>query len=605
MYDDEMHIDALLARADMHFSSLRMTEAAACYRKVLAVRPCDADVLHRMGLTCVHLNDLNQARAYIDGALQVAPHRADLWEHAGLLAALNSQYESAETCYLRAIGLAGDSASLHRNIADCLRQSGRFNEATVHYEKSLEIEPGLRHASRALARINAELGDIDKAVDYWMLTWLLQPAASKDDLDCIVAITDSGHVAALDKTIREIRTRFSNDTAAIKAVVYVLSKSRRYEEAFAVAQQGLAVDPYDAVLCQNAAWALRTLGRVAECRVYSQKAALALPDNPVVQYQYSGVLLCLGEFEEGWRRHKSFYEIPENHAVMALPDFPEWKGESVCGCRFLLVGEQGLGDQIQFLRFAQWLHLRGATVDVLVDTPIAALAATMSGVQDVFSAMPPGPYDYWCHMFSVPEHMNLDLPMLPVVMPYLAANPKKVRYWQACIEAVSALRASEGKRRIGIVWAGDPRPALDRFRSIQLDKLNALFALPDITWFSVQKGAKERETEVLAGQFDLHTLGPAIGDFTDTLAILHALDLLVTVDTSVAHLAGAAGLPVWVLVPAYTDWRWMTERKDNPWYPSMRLFRQRTLGEWDTVIGEVRGALQEWCAVRSDATMNQ
>ncbi|WP_188130747.1 tetratricopeptide repeat protein [Paraburkholderia panacisoli] len=604
MYDDEMHIDALVARADMHFSSLRMTEAAACYRMVLAVRPFNEHVLHRMGLTCVHLNDLDQARAYIDGALQVAPHRADLWEHAGLLAALNSQFGSAETYYLRALGLAGDSASLHRNLADRLRQSGRFGEAIMHYEKSLEIEPGLRHASRALAGINAELGNVDKAVVYWMRTWLLQPAASKDDLDSIVAITDSSHVATLDKTIREIRTRFSDDTAAINAVVYVLIKSHRYEEAFAAAQQGLAVDQYDAVLCQNAAWALRTLGRVAECRAYSQKAALALPDNPVVQYRYSGVLLCLGEFEEGWRRHKSFYEIPENRVVMAWPDFPEWKGESVSGCQFLLVGEQGLGDQIQFLRFAQWLYLRGATVDVLVDTPIAALATSMSGVRHVFTAMPPGPYDYWCHMFSVPEHMKLDLPMLPVVMPYLAPNPTKVRYWQASIEAVSARGASAGKRRIGIVWAGDPRPALDRFRSIQFDKLNAVFALPDITWFSVQKGAKERETEGLARQFDVHTLGPGICDFTDTLAILHALDLLITVDTSVAHLAGAAGLPVWVLVPAYTDWRWMTERKDTPWYPSMRLFRQRNLGEWDTVIEEVRNALQEWCAVRSDATMN-
>ncbi|MEW9583224.1 hypothetical protein [Paraburkholderia sp. DGU8] len=406
----------------------------------------------------------------------------------------------------------------------------------------------------------------------------------------------------LDKTIREIRTRFCDDTAAIKAVVYVLNKCRRYEEAFAAAQQGLAIDPHDAVLCQNAAWALRTLGRVAQCRAYSEKAALALPDNPLVQHQYSGVLLCLGEFEEGWRRHKSFYEIPENRVVMAWPAFPEWRGEPVNGCRFLLVGEQGLGDQIQFLRFAQWLSWRGASVDVLVDAPVAALAKTMPAVRHVFTAMPPGPYRYWCHMFSVPEHMRLELPMLPVVMPYLAAQPNKVRDWQASIEGSSALRSSPRNRRIGIVWAGDSRLSLDRFRSIRFDKLKPLFALPNITWFSVQKGEKEREPEGLARQFDVHTLGPAIRDFTDTLAILHSLDLLITVDTSVAHLAGAAGLPVWVLVPAYTDWRWMTDRPDNPWYPSMRLFRQRKLGEWEPVIEEVRNTLQQWCAVRRDAS---
>nr|WP_246279029.1 hypothetical protein [Paraburkholderia ultramafica] len=316
------------------------------------------------------------------------------------------------------------------------------------------------------------------------------------------------------------------------------------------------------------------------------------PDDPTLQYHFAGVLLCLGEFEEGWKRNKSFYEVPANRALMAWPDFPAWHGEPVRGRQFLLIGEQGLGDQIQFLRFATWLHQQGASVDVLVDMPIAVLAATMTGVRAVFTTMPPGPYDYWCHMFSVPEPMKLDLPMLPVAMPYLAAAPEKVRYWRARIDTVSVKRKSSRNRRIGIVYAGSPTQYLDRFRSVQLDTLQALFAIPDISWYSVQKGAREREPEALAQQFDIHTLGPAIHDFTDTLAILDSLDLLITVDTSVAHLAGAAGLPVWALIPAYTDWRWMIERTDSPWYPSMRLFRQRELGEWGPVIDQVRDALR-------------
>jgi ADP-heptose:LPS heptosyltransferase len=136
---------------------------------------------------------------------------------------------------------------------------------------------------------------------------------------------------------------------------------------------------------------------------------------------------------------------------------------------------------------------------------------------------------------------------------------------------------------------------LNRFRSIRLDALKPLFAMSCTTWYSVQKGDRERESEALAAEFDLHTLGPAIQDFTDTLALLNTFDLLITVDTSVAHLAGAAGLPVWTLLQAGADWRWMTERNDSPWYPSMRLFRQRELGDWDTVIDEVREALQKWC----------
>ena len=151
---------------------------------------------------------------------------------------------------------------------------------------------------------------------------------------------------------------------------------------------------------------------------------------------------------------------------------------------------------------------------------------------------------------------------------------------------------------MGVVWAGGPHHVLDRFRSIRLDALKPLFALPGTSWYSVQKGDREYESEALADEFDLHTLGPAIQDFTDTLAILETLDLLITVDTSVAHLAGAAGRPVWVLLPTCADWRWMVDRTDTPWYPSMRLFRQRELGQWDEVIEEVRNALREWQAAR-------
>ena len=154
-------------------------------------------------------------------------------------------------------------------------------------------------------------------------------------------------------------------------------------------------------------------------------------------------------------------------------------------------------------------------------------------------------------------------------------------------------------KRVALVWVGNPTRALDRYRSIRLDVLKPLIALPRVSWYAVQKVKRERESEHLANELDVHTLGPAIEDFTDTLAILQTLDLLITADTSVAHLAGAAGLPVWTLVPACADWRWLTDRTDrtdSPWYPSMRLFRQRQLGEWDPVVQELKGALREWQA---------
>jgi hypothetical protein len=417
----------------------------------------------------------------------------------------------------------------------------------------------------------------------------------QNELDFIEALVENGRAIQrqLDEAVAEMRTRFADNAGALRALAFLLNSNDRFAEAYSVAKQGLSVDPTHPLLHHNAARALSIRGGTAECRPYSMEAARLLPDNPYLQFHFAGVQLALGEFDEGWKRYKWFYDIPDTRNQPIRPTFPEWNGEPVTGCQFLLVGEQGCGDEIQFLRFSNWLNSQGATVDVLVSEPIARLAVSMPGIRAVFTAIPPGPYAYWCHMLRMPEHIKLDLRMLPIAMPYLQATQDKQHHWKTRINAMSSLGINARNKRVGIVWAGSPDHALDRFRSIRLDTFRPLFALPNVTWFSIQKGDRECECESLSHEFDLHILGPVIGDFTDTLAILHSLDLLITVDTSVAHLAGAAELPVWTLLPCNTEWRWLAGRNDSPWYPSMRLFRQRQLGDWDTVIEEVRSALLE------------
>lgn len=592
--DVDVDVDALVARANAHFSARRMTEAMIAYRQVLTVRPRDAHTLHRLGLVCVHTNEIDRARDYVEQALQAAPERADLWEHAGLLAALTHDPASAEAFYRRALHLTVDTASLHRNLADCLHSTGRLDEAIIHYRKSLEIEPRLHHAARALARITGQIGRIAEAANYWLRAWALDPTNLQDALELVAALAISSRTRELNDVINQIRIHFADDAEALKSLAFVLNTNDRFGDALSVARQGLTLAPHHPLLHHNAARALSIRGKLAESRPHSMEAARLLPDNPYLQFQLAGVQLGLGEFEEGWKRYRWFYALPGKTDERFQPAFPEWNGESVAGCQFLLVGEQGHGDEIQCLRFAAWLHRQGATVDVLVSQPVAELATCMENVRSVFTTLPSGPYHYWCHMLRMPEHMKLDLPMLPVAMPYLAATPHKVQRWRDQIETMSGDKAQAKTKRIGIVWAGSPDHALDRFRSVRLDALKPLFALAGTSWYSVQKGDREDESKDLAREYPMHTLGPAIDDFTDTLAILQTLDLLVTVDTSVAHLAGAAGLPVWVLLPAYAEWRWLTRRTDSPWYPSMRLFRQRELGQWDPVIEEVQAALQRW-----------
>ncbi|MFM0741055.1 tetratricopeptide repeat protein [Paraburkholderia xenovorans] len=572
------------------------------------MKPADAHALHRLALACVHTGEMDRARDYLEQALSAAPERAQMWEHAGLLAASAGELAKAETMYRRALALSGDTASLHRNMADCLRLAGRPVDAIAHYTQAVAIDPGLHHAARALARIHTELGKLDEAADWWLRASTMNGSVSVlDDLDLVAALAKTHRTNQLETRIEQIRTRFADDAEALKSLAFVLNTHDCFNEALSVARQGLALAPHHPLLHHNAARALSILGKTAESLPHSVAAAQLMPDNAYLQFHLAGVLLALGDFEAGWKQYRWFYALPGTANERMRPAFPQWRGESVAGSRFLLVGEQGRGDEIQALRFVEWLHRQGATVDVLVSEPIASLARTMSDVHDVFVSLPPGPYDFWCHMLRMPEHMKLRIAMLPAVtIPYLTARPDRRRYWQTCIDALAARGKRTRNRRVGLVWAGNPAHALDRFRSVALDALRPLLAISGITWYALQKGERERDGEPFAngGDYDLHTLGPAIDDFADTLAILPALDLLITVDTSVAHLAGAAGHPVWVLVPAYTEWRWFSEHKrghkrdhthtDTPWYPSMRVFRQSKLGVWDDVIDKVRHALLEW-----------
>jgi len=427
-------------------------------------------------------------------------------------------------------------------------------------------------------------------------------AKLQSNLDVIDKLAKAGDFASLSASLENIMRCYADNAEALKDIAHVLNRNDRFEEALSVARQGLRIDPNHPLLHHNAARALSITGNIALSRPHSERASRLLPDNPWLQYHFASIQLCLGEFEEGWKRYRWYYRIPGKTRELVYPPFAPWEGQPLAGTTFLLVGEQGRGDEIQLIRFVYWLHEQGAVVDVLVSEPVAPLAASVQPIRRVYTRIPPGPYTYWCHMFAMPGFMKLDLSMLPIATSYLAAPASKVDDWRRRLDTTSSGGSRSRAKRIGLVWSGSPHAALDRFRSIPLHRLRTWFAQPGVTWYSLQKGPREQESQAFEEEFDMHTLGPAIEDFTDTLAILHALDLVITVDTSVAHLAGAAGLPVWVLVPPYCEWRWMTDRTGSPWYPSMRLFRQQQPGGWTTVIDEVRHAVQAWLpASSSDA----
>jgi Tfp pilus assembly protein PilF len=580
---------AALALADQYFEMGRTREARRAYQDLLAHESKHVHGLHRMALACFRDDERDLARDYLERAINAAPDRADLWEQLGLLAALAREYVTAEAFYHRAIALGGGgTASMHRNLADVLKLTGRRAEARTSYEKALECDPGLHHALQRLAGFSFEDERFEEAASYLRRACAVGASRLADGLELLKVLARLGDATKLDAQVAQMRAEFAADAAALEGLALRLNEIHRFNDAYQVAVEGLAVDATRGNLHQNASYASNMLGRHARMRHHADEAARLLPEDEHVQFNAAVTMLREGDFERGWRHYRWHERLPQN-STLVRPGFPEWTGEPVAGRRFLLVGEQGLGDQLQSLRYIDWLQRQGATVDVWVDKAIGDVAACARGVHRAWTTLPPGPYDFWCRMFRLPQHMKLTLDMLPLTMPYLTAAHERVEDW---FERLFRAQQHEARKlRVGFVWAGNPDYELDRYRSLALHALRPVLGRRGISWFSLQKGPAQSELEALPSGFDITPLGPEISCFMDTLAIVQSLDLVITVDTSVAHLAGAAGVPVWILLPTCTDWRWMTKRADSPWYPSARLFRQNELGRWDEVIEAVGEAL--------------
>jgi hypothetical protein len=262
-----------------------------------------------------------------------------------------------------------------------------------------------------------------------------------------------------------------------------------------------------------------------------------------------------------------------------------WDGRPLEGKTLLLHAEQGLGDTIQFLRYAALARQRGARVVVGCPKPLLPIVRTCRFIDQLVDEITPAmDFDVHCPLMSVPGLLKTTLENIPADVPYLFAAPDLVKQWRESLGGLEGFK-------IGIVWRGGPAHPNDRARSIPLSCFEPLAALPGVRLFSLQKGTGAEQLQDMAGRFPITEVGSRLEDFMDTAAVLANLDLLITCDTAIAHLAGALGVPVWVGLPLVPDWRWLLDRGDSPWYPTMRLFRQKEPGDWAGVFEQISSAL--------------
>ena len=368
------------------------------------------------------------------------------------------------------------------------------------------------------------------------------------------------------------------DLATIEREGRALLKSQRYEEAEALLRPHLASGRGPLVLWRMLAAAIRPQGKIAETRTIQEMLVAHAPGDYSQRFDLSETLLLLGEFERGWREYHYRYSLAHTTSIERKVQRPRWNGQPIPGKTLLIHDEQGFGDTFQFMRMVSWAKAAsGARVILEVNAETYSLAQRMGGFDEIVvrGTLPPV-FDLHCEMMSLPMAMRLKPADLPGKMPYLSADPQRVAHWQARL-------AKLPRPLVALVWAGRPTHFNDANRSMTLAHLGPL-AQAGATFLSIQKGPAEAQAMNPPAGMSLVSLSDEIRDFEDTAAILCVADLLISVDSSPVHLAGALGRPVWVMLPFVPDWRWLTGRDDSPWYPSMRLFRQSARGDWESVV---------------------
>ncbi len=353
--------------------------------------------------------------------------------------------------------------------------------------------------------------------------------------------------------------------------------------------RAIALQPNYPEAFSNRGATLWELKRHDEALASYDRAIAIQPEFPEAHWNAASLRLLTGDFDRGWAE----YEWRWKYKTMALArrNFaqPLWCGEPIEGKTILLHSEQGLGDAIQFCRYVPLVAERGAHVILEVDRRLQELMSSLGGAARVLSPGDVLPeFDVHCPLLSLPRAFHTLLETIPSHTPYLRASPERLTKWNTRLGPKHGLR-------VGLIWAGNPAHHRDHVRSIELSILAPLLDA-DATFFSLQKDIRPPDAAVLAGRSDVIQIAEELADFSDTAAAMAQLDLIISVDTSTVHLAGALGRPVWILLPYLPDWRWLLDRDTSPWYPTARLFRQDETRQWDSVIPRVQAALSEMIA---------
>jgi tetratricopeptide (TPR) repeat protein len=579
------------SRGNDALAQARLNEAADCYRRAMQADPSDPLARVNLGYVLLEAGDASQAVEALLQAIALAAGRSEAAADAHFLLG-------------RAREALGQRAPAIASLRAALSARPVFSEASQELVRLL-IAAG--HAQEAVAVAHQSARAVPTAGALMLLAQALHAARRPEEalatLDSIL-LSEPDHLGALESRgnvllesgraqealamFERLMAAHGRQPVALANASAALLRLGRPAQALGLADEALRAQPQHRESLHNKVRALLDLLRVDEALQLSLQATRLYPQDADLRWNLAVAHLLLGDLLPGWQAYESRWQATGFGRAGAAPTFerPRWMGaESLGGGSIFLHAEQGLGDSIQFLRYVPLVAAQAREVLLQVQPALAPLA---SGLASNCRVLLPGeslpPTDWECPLLSLPAAFGTSLQAVPSAVPYLHAEAALAQEWASRLP-------QDGRRRVGIVWSGNPRHTNDQNRSLRLAAFRA-FETSACSFVALQPEIRESDQTEFEAWHGLIDAGPSLRNFADTAALLQALDLVITVDTSVAHLAGALGRPVWILLPYAPDWRWMLDRADTPWYPTATLYRQPAIGAWAPVLERVQADLQ-------------
>jgi tetratricopeptide (TPR) repeat protein len=558
----QRQLDTLLREAVALQQNGAFAEAEDLYREILKLRPKHFDAMQLLGALTLQSNRIEEGIELLKKAVAINGMQAPL--HSNLAFAYNAlrRFKEGLASANRALALQADFVDALNNRGNALAGLDAPADALVSFERALTLRPEFAQAWNNRACV---LRDLGRAAD---------------------ALASCDQAIALQANYAEAWSNRAN----------ALSDLNRPQDAQQSYQRALELAPAFADAWNNLGLTLVDLNQHEEALQHYERAIALSPAFAEAHWNASLCLLQLRRFEEGWQKYEWRWQRNRIKASQRVFAQPLWLGDfSIAGKTILLHAEQGLGDTLQFCRYAARVSGLGARVILEVPSELMRLLTNLDGVaQLIEQGQPLPPFDCHCPLLSLPLAFKTELASIPATTPYLFADAQASQRWAERL----ANSGEDSTLKVGLVWAGGSRPHVaelrknDARRSIALDALRPILEIPHVRFYSLQKGPAAQQlaqTPELGARLVDYT--DELTDFADTAALVANLDLVISVDTAVAHLAGALGKPVWILNRLDTCWRWMLERADSPWYSSAQLFRQPVLGDWASAIESARAAL--------------